>query len=286
MKNNKQLDKEIQEWLRGKSNPKIIQELEVLEMNEDFLKDISILRKKWANIIKDYLFYLKKFTEKGLKILADAGALDKLRAGSSEPPIDPCTSKDKKELKSLQLKAYKPLENEIFIKDLIDLCKKYKVFPVSIWYRSIQLYVVYGQFLPTDKWFGVGLSNYASNEEILTMPKDLNFAIKIEENKETSEPELFIQIFENTSLGDIEKNWNFIVKQKDKLKKVKDIKKNYYPLKNLERNKKIRELDKQGKSDWEIQEEIFGEITDVDFGKIENKRKNLIKQTRHKYKDK
>lgn len=277
-----ELNEALKELYRRDVNPKIRQKMEILEMNDDFLKDMSVLRKKWANAVKEYNFYFKKIINKAFKKGADDD-IKKIIMGGTKPTGDQYTLKDKKEFKVLGEKAYKPLQDKLFNEDVVALCKKYKLFPTSIWKYPIQISVVFGEFFPASNWLTVGLSGFASNKEIMTIPQDLNFAIKIENHKETNEPELFIQIFENTSLGDVEKNWKLIAKEKEKLKGIKDIKKNYYPLKNIEKAKIIKDLRKQGKSDWEIQEEIFGEITDVNFGKIENKRKNSVKQIGYQY---
>ena len=149
------------------------------------------------------------------------------------------------------------------------------------------LYIATGHFYSPHSWFGVGLANHTAIkdlEDVLNLPRDLNFGIKIENNKVTKEPELFVQIFENTSLRDLENNWHIVAKQQKKLKEQKGIGKKFYPLKNLDKAKRIKELREQGKSDWEIQEEIYGEAGDLDFGKVENKRKGLVKQIRNFYK--
>ncbi|MDD4530542.1 MAG: hypothetical protein PHO80_03270, partial [Candidatus Gracilibacteria bacterium] len=52
-----ELNEVLKELYRKDVNPKIRQKMEILEMNDDFLKDMFVLRKKWANVVKEYNFY-------------------------------------------------------------------------------------------------------------------------------------------------------------------------------------------------------------------------------------
>ncbi|MDD5146044.1 MAG: hypothetical protein PHF44_04350 [Candidatus Pacebacteria bacterium] len=286
------LDKKANEILRKNVSPKIKQKMELLELNQNFLKDISVLRRKHSKLVKEYNFNFKKIAPKFLKITINALLWNKIKTEDSETSDSSAplfTPKDKNRFKSLSKKAYKPLEDKNLNKDIIDLCGKYKIYPANLWKHTLGVFIATKCFAPPTHWFRVGLGNYETKEErkdIFKLPPNLNFAVKIEDNKETNEPELFIQIFENTSLRDLEKNWQTVFEQQKKLKEIKDTKKRFYPLFNLEKAKKIQELRKKGKSDWEIQEEIFGENSNLNFGKIENKRKNIVKQIRHQYKKK
>lgn len=282
------LDKKANEILRENISPKIKQKMELLELNPSFLKDISNLQNKYKKIAQEYNIYLKKIWLKYDKIMANAGIWEKIKNGDFKYTLSP-TPKDLKRFNSLGKKAYKPLTDKNFNKDIMNLCKKYKIYPIDYWRNTLQVFIAIGNFAPPSFWFKTGIENYMTKDEkknIFKLPPKLNFGIKIEDNKETNEPELFVQIFENTSLRDLEKNWQIIFEQQKKLKEIKGIKKHYYPLKNLEKAIKIKELKEQRKSDWEIQEEVFGENINLNFGKIENKRKNIVKQIRHQYKKK
>jgi len=285
------LDKEIEGLFRKNISPKIKQKMELLELNPEFLKDVSNLQRKYKKTAQEYNIYLKKIWLKYDKIMANAGIWNKIKTGSFKPTncANLITPKDKKIFKSLATKAYKPLRSKEFNKDILNLCKKHKLYPNNLWRYPLQLFIATRHFVPPTNWFTTGLAKYFTKEEkrnILRLPSDLNFSIKIEANKETKEPELFVQIFENTSLRDLEKNWQTVFEQQKKLKEIKDTKKRFYPLFNLGKAKKIQELRKKGKSDWEIQEEIFGENSNLNFGKIENKRKDAIKRIRSFYKKK
>ena len=286
------LDIEAEQKLRENISPKIRQKIEVLEARPDFLDDIAKMREKHADPIRIFNTNLQKNWQKFDEMVANAGIWNKIRKGEFTPknPADISTLLTPKNLEgfgALDLAAYEPLKDKNFCKDAIELCQKYECLPISYWKQPIQIYIATGHLYSPHSWFGVGLANHTAIkdlEDVLKLPRDLNFGIKIENNKETKEPELFVQIFENTSLRDLENNWHIVAKQQKKLKEQKGIEKKFYPLKNLDKAKKIKELRKQGKSDWEIQEEIYGDVGDLDFAKIENKRKGLIKQIRNFYK--
>lgn len=286
------LDIEAEQKLRENISPKIRQKIEVLEARPDFLDDIAKLREKHKDPIKVLNTNLQKNWQKFDEMLANAGIWNKIKKGEFTPknPTDISTlltPKDLEEYGAIGFEAYKPLEDKNFCKDTIELCQKYECLPISYWKQTMQIYIATGHLHSPHSWFGVGMANHTAikdAEDIFKLPRDLNFGLKIETNKETKEPELFVQIFENTSLRDLENNWHIIAKQQKKLKEQKGVEKKFYPLKNLDKAKRIKELREQGKSDWEIQEEIYGDIGDVDFGKIENKRKGLIKQIRNFYK--
>jgi hypothetical protein len=142
-------------------------------------------------------------------------------------------------------------------------------------------------FVATEKFYFLNLGYQIKRNEnkYLDLLNGANFTMFVKEEKTTKELELFIQIFENTSLDDIKKYWKSILKYQKILKENKKIGKRYYPLKKLGEAKEIFDLDKRkGMSDWEKQEEIYGEVGDLNFGAIECKRKNKLKQIRHQYK--
>jgi len=128
----------------------------------------------------------------------------------------------------------------------------------------------------------------------------MNFGLKIEENKKTKEEELFIQIYETTSLQDVKKYWHTVKYYKDKLKRKKKINKGYSPKRSLGAAEKLFELEKITKSkkyyeptsDKWINEKITDQKKALEiYGKKlsnkkeEQKAKNRIKQIRHRYKN-
>jgi len=107
-----------------------------------------------------------------------------------------------------------------------------------------------------------------------------------------------MQIFENTCLRDLEKNWQVVLEQQKKLKELKNIKKRFYPFKNLPIAKKLIETDKKKQAIY--YEPVSGKpikITDIDKAleiypdiplskREELKAGNRLKQIRHQYKKK
>ncbi|MDD5146055.1 MAG: hypothetical protein PHF44_04410 [Candidatus Pacebacteria bacterium] len=305
MQNNKILDKEIEQWFRRDISPKIKQKMELLELNKGFLKNISNLKKKHKKLVREYNLYLKKIWFKLDKIWANTGIWNKIKTGNFK--LADCanliTPKDKKIFNSLEIKAYKPFEDKEFNKDAIGLCKKYKLYPANLWRHSLILYIATGHFTPLSYWLKTGLDKFMTKEEkknILKLPPKLNFAVKIETNKETKEPELFVQIFENTSLRDLDKNWQIVFEQQKKLKELKNIKKRFYPFKNLSIMEKLIKIDKKKKEIY--YEPVSGKsikikMTDINKAlkiypnipfnrKEELKAGNRLKQIRHQYKKK
>lgn len=263
-------------FLEGVS-PKISKKIQLLRINKNFLRDVNILREKWTGLIDEYNLGFKKITEKLSKIWR------KYKVKGS-PLSHPLTKKEKDKFSFLARQTYEVLKNKDFNKDATSLAKKHTLYPTNLWRHPLILFIVTKKFFPVSYWLKIGLENHFPTKEIIAPLEDLNFAIEIRNNKETNEPELFIQIFENTILRDLKKNWKLITKCQKKLKKLKGIKKRDYILKNLKIAKKLNELDKKEKSDWIKQEKIYGEIKGLDFGKEEKKRKNRIKQIRHRYK--
>jgi len=271
-------DEEIENLFLSLSNPKITQKIEYLRIDEKKKKKVKVLRKKWASLIKEFNSCFKKFENfesmKSIKFVN--GKLKKNLFSSKEKFVG----------KGLGEKINKIVLNPDFNKDIINLTKESKLYPLEHWSFTIMRYVLTKSFLSPIYSAKMGLEKYFPVKEIFTIPKDLNFAIKMEENKKTKEPELFVQIFEHTILRKLKKNWRLIMKCQKRLRKTKEIKKGYYPDKLLEIEKKLAKLDLKKMSDWEKQEDVYGEIDSLDFGPIENKRKNRLKKVRQRLKKK
>ncbi len=270
---------EIENLLLETSNPKIRQKIELLRINKEFQKRAKSLRKKWINLVKDFNYCLGK-----IKNLPSIKKSIKLVDG--EFKIPPPSKEEKAVAKSLEEKIKKVFLNSDFEKDIINLAKKSKLYPLEYWRYAVMLYILDKHFFSPAYFLKIGLEKRFPKKEISNIPKDLNFAIKIEKNKKTKEPELFVQIFENTILRDLKKNWKLITECQKKLKEIKKIEKRYYPDRNLEIEKKLVKLDSKKRSDWEMQEEIYGPVEDLDFGKIENKRKDNLRKIRQRLKKK
>ncbi len=191
-------------------SPKIKQKIELLRINPKFEKDIQSLRKKRSNLIKecDYLYSNVE------RLLLDTEI--------TENDLKVISNPNKKEEKTKKTEEVKKLGN-IFInkdfdKDSCDLAKKYKLYPIKWWKEVLKMHILQDFLFSPSFLFQTDSINYSkknknSNPEI---KPDLNFSIKI--RKINKVPELFVQIFENTSRDDISKNWKIIKKQQEILK--------------------------------------------------------------------
>ncbi len=289
-----------EDFLLGTLSPKIRQKVKLLEINSDFIKDVNFLRKKWKNLIAEYNLLEKKWINEvdrlgkkyHIPVRKDISEMMKLSEISTE--------KEEHHLLYFKKEQRDILLNKEIDKDIKELASKFKLFPVSIWSIPLIFFVITKEFL-----FGSNLlMPYPDEGEPTRINiKDLNFSIEIRRNPDTEENELLVQIFNDTSIGDIKKHWNLINEYKEKLKKDKGIfNKRYYPLKNLENYKKLEELDKDDTrvsreeendndmtsekayklTDIEKAEEVYGEGVLRNKTKIENK----LKQMRHQYKKK
>jgi len=286
----KDFKKEIEKDFLEKSNPKIKQKIELLKLNKRFLKDVDILRKKWADLIDKYHFLGKEWVGRVIKLQ------DKYKIQKPTEFFNLITEKEKNGLWSLKQQELNVLKNDKLERDFIELAEKYKLYPTNLWKFLMEFYVIDYWFLPFVKFLGLETEPYSSYENFLHLPNNLNFAIKIKNNKETKEPELFIQVFEDTSSEDIKKNWKVIKECQNKLREIKGIKKRYYPLKNLEIARKLAELDKKDYFDNVLVEDKKVKVNDITkaeeiYGELplnkkkEQRAKNKIKQIRHQYKE-
>jgi len=286
-------NEKMQGWLSEAKDPKIEQTIRLLKINKKFLNDIAILRKKWSSLTIEHKAPIDKVAIEVVKMI-DRGFPNK------ESPFTP-NEEEEKNLLSFGKSAEQNLfTNAKFNQDISSLCKKYKLYPISLWQSKVIILIVTNDFSSSNKLAGEGLIEHSSPEEVSQIPEDMNFGLKIEENKKTKEEELFIQIYETTSLQDVKKYWHTVKYYKDKLKKNKKINKNYYPRKSLKNAEEVFKLDKPTKSkkyyeptlDKWINEkindqkkalEIYG--NNLSNKKEEQKAKNRIKQIRHRYKN-
>jgi len=279
----KELNKRTEDHFLQDVNTKISQKVKLLRLNNDFIKEAKILRKKWHDITKEWGNFLKK-----LVMLYN---LDSVEIIPNQklilPPISPRET-------TLIINLFKSVDiggkilDKDFQQDIIDLAKKYKLYPAEQWKEFVMVYILTELFIPATYFFKLGLENYIPKLELLKVPPTLNFFPIIKENETTKEPELLVKIFDNTSRKDLMDNWSVVAGAQKKLRELKGFKKRYYPRKieNIEIEQKIKELKKQGKSDWEIQELIYGEKGGLDFGPEENRAKAKIRQIRHREKKK
>ena len=121
-------DKEqIKIWLSEAENPKIKQQIDLLKINENFLNDIDSLKKKWGDFVKEYIVPMKKIENTFFQIIQ--------RAYLKKETPPKLTKQENKNLTNWG-KVFRKGElfiNTKFNKDLFNLSKKYKLYPVSLW---------------------------------------------------------------------------------------------------------------------------------------------------------
>jgi hypothetical protein len=266
-------------------NPKIKQKIELLRLDKNFNNKVESLRQKWPILIKNLADGFDKIME-----FMDT---DHTTVKDGQLIIPPPTSDQIAAGKSSADEIFKSLTNKEFDNDIIELTKEARLYPIIFWKEAIKNYVLTGLLFPMSYYLQMELGNSLSKDEIFKVPENLNFAPSIKINDTTKEPELFIQIFETTSLQDIKNNWNIIANCQKSLRENKNIKR-YYPLKNIGNAEKLLDIDKFSSyidpdgSDAEVYSElakakkIFGKISNN--GKAKQQAKNKVKQLRHQYK--
>jgi len=268
--------KEIEKWLSEWNLPKTDQKIEDLKINPNFLRNITILRKKWANFINKH----KAFIDKILKLTIK----NQNKSHLNKTKHYKLSKKDLNKLSLIGKQHQWLFKNAEFNKDIFACAKKYKLYPIKNWQYPLTFFTVTNNFDPPNYWPSLELQAYSSMQEMIQLPRNMNFNLQIKDNEETNESELWIHLYENTTLQELKKHWKVINNYQDKLKRIKNTGKRYYPRKNMKKEKQSIELDKTNLSDWEKQEKIYGEIKSSDFGPEEKKRKTRLKVMRYRYK--
>jgi len=301
-----EIDKQISDLFRFNSHKTTKQKIRLLESSKYFQNDVFDLRKKYPKVVNEYRVNFSNLSKKLCEEIFLKNNLEneiKNKAKNEEQALKLLSlsikkiSKEniEKEYKKLALETVKPLKDKSFNKDIIEICERYKLYPIENWLYSIMVYVVFDQLPPPDFLLGAGLDGYLSRDEIVRLPQDLNFSLKIETNKTTKEKELFIKVFDNTTLkDDLRKHWHIIEKMQKILRKEKGIKR-YHVIKNLPIMEKLSKKEETMIYDAVLGREV--KINDIDraleiyedipFDKKEEKKAgNRIKQIRHRHKKK
>jgi len=176
----------------------------------------------------------------------------------------------------LSKKQDKPLFNGKIWEDALTISKNFKLYPSDEW-SSVITFLIFDN----DKAKSFLDKCYFTDPMLLSGIKNCSIVKRLHDL--TGESELMIKIYPDTSLDDIKISWKAISKEQALLR-GEHKKKRWYPLRNIEIAKKIQQLKKDSISDWEVQEKLFGEITDINFGKEERRRCARIRQTRKRYK--
>jgi len=273
----------IQEILISVNNPKIRQKMKLLIVNRKFLKDIVSFKKRWNSLIRKYNSIIratnKKFPPKLLLEYIEG----------------------KKQMSDATIRAYfSPLHragdlimNSDIDNEILNITKKYKLFPLYLWRLEIKFFIFNGFFGPSG---GYVLSDYKlfRNEGL---PLDTNFGVRIVKNPETGETEILLHIYDDTTEQDIKKYWKYINQYQKTLRNLRG-KKRYYPLKNLDKIKKLFKEDKKKSITYtnpiEVKivkekntdlKKIYKIYENIPFKKdAEYKAINRLKQMRHQYK--
>ena len=208
------------------------QKAELLIANSDFQNEIVKLRNRW-NIPKDGFRTNKESMEWEHRLIRESD--EYIKSKEFQQALNKIRDKKKlTEKKQALRKLNLAIPLNAFRQDLISLERKFKL--ESDWENFLRGYVLTNRINP-------------SGRPIITTKLNI----------ETGERELYIQIFGNTTLKDIERIWP----------EVKIIQKNLFQakgrfkkMKKLKRNKRILELTQQGFSGEEIRKKIkeeFGE---------------------------
>ncbi len=301
MENNKKLEEQVEELFMLNSHKTTKQKIRLLKLNKNFQKDIFDLRVKHKKIIKEFLFNSKELIKELVNNLFDRNLVSQLKNAKDvkmawEPMSVAMKKKPKQKIKNrcnnIATRILKTSEDKLFNEDIIAICNKYKLYPIENWCLPIISYSAFNHIPPSDLLLGKELEGYLPREEIIKLPQNMNFSPKIIINKITGEKELYIKLFDNTTLkSDLKKNWHIIEKLQKTLRNEKGIKR-YYALKNLPimeklsgKNNKIYDpvLDREiKKTDIDIALETY---QDIPFNKKEEKKAgNRIKQIRHQQK--
>ena len=276
-------------------HPEILQTWELLKLNPSFKKDLKKLRTKWKIILekdkfrKNKLASLLKNYYKENDII-NPNFFDKLRA-----------IKEDKNILKLTGNGAKYYFDKNIEKDFIKIALKYKLTPVNFWADVIRgLFFNYG-FFNNPSFFNHFVQSLAleNNNTPIVIPTG-RFEIKITKDGRSREKRLSLNLFKGCSLRDIKDDWSCISNILKKLD-IHQRGKRYYPLKNLSKFKKLKNLDKRPReesyydfasgeeellkyTDLEKAEEIYGEGAILKASRNKNKLKQMRCQYRKRTK--
>ena len=141
------------------------------------------------------------------------------------------------------------------------LLKKYRLTPEDLWDEGLFSLIFDGQFQ---------IGNYFLGDNFLVF-------VDVEKNYK---PQVYVQIFENTSINDLRRGWTKII---EKIRDQAIGKKRYYPLEGLKDMQQLQKIDNDypRATDYEKQEKLFGEASGENWGAIEKNRKKKLKNLRY-----
>lgn len=223
-----------------KQSARINQKIKVLINRPDFQADISFLRDKW-NIPKD-----------GIKTEKDNENWNDWILAETDDYYDKNWAKDIKIMSDLR-KVEKYDEADA-IKKKINRSAPLNAFNDDIW-------VVIRNYGLTPKWHG-GLKSYLLSNNPDQLKSQTGLTVSFNWDHGMLRPS--IEFDADTRIEDLKRAWTWARKL---LKKNKNSK--FQPIKNFERDKRIYELDKEGKTVEDIGEIIQTEFNeDLDYNHI------------------
>ncbi|MSU73933.1 hypothetical protein EXS56_02205 [Candidatus Kaiserbacteria bacterium] len=252
----------LSQWLDKKYRLK----LERLALKSDFVSEMKSLQRKHLHLIKKH----RKYQE-----LTGVAALACFKEGYYDEQGNYISGVfDEQCLKRKKVPQYNKKTAELLLDkklrdESIGLAKKFKLYPAEEWSNII----VSIFFCPPE-------CNYltaAMYDDPFFMKKTKNCVVVARVNPSTNEEELLLKIFPDTSIDDVKKSWPVVAEQQKQLR-TRLGQKRFYPHKNLKIAEKIKKLKEQGVSEWEIQEQVYGESMGLDFGKEEVKKKARIRK--------
>ena len=255
MKN--EIDILIKDWL----DPKFKQKIEKLSLRIDFVNEIETLKIKSKILIDEHSKYRNLMVKNASKCYKN-GAMN-----------EECLKIN--HVADFSRKATEILLDRTLCENTINLAKKFKLYPSEEWSNIIISLIFFST--------GTSFLNATMYNDPFLLHKTKNCVVSKRKNDLTNEEELFIKIYPDTSLDDIKESWKVIMIHQVLLRKQFNSKR-FYPFKNLETAKKIKELDTKKMSDWERQEEVYGRSDGPNWGKEEVKKKARVRQIRHRSK--
>jgi len=242
------------------------QQIELLSPNKEFEQAILRLRKEFRSTRSDH--------QKSISALVRLLGTDVIMMSSADQEDYLSRLYDRKETPTISTQQSKELAAAA-----VQIAKSFKLHPTQEWSWIIEELALANDFdiprvlIRANPWFKkaskYGFGVLSNCYPTLTI------------NPATKEKEILLRIYADTSLGDVKESWNYVKRLQATLKKEHRIKQ-WYPLKNIKVAQKLMELDKTNLSDGEKQEMLFGEHGGTDFGEVEKKRSNRMRQIRYK----
>ena len=261
-------------------NPRILQDWNILRLNQNFIKDIEQLKKKWKDPLEKDRISGKKI-HSFFKNNCKRNKIDKPNIYDFMKTI--VGKKESSDFHRVFKKSIKFYFNKKLDNDLLKIAKKYKLYPLAFWINILRPFFFSNYFLNP---FLIGKEFIRKGEVIFQSSGD-RLETKIINDKKTGEKRLSLVLFDDCSLVDIKSHWNYISYKLKEIRKEKiKGKKRYYP-RNLDTAKTLVDLDRRkGLSDYEKADELWGESKGVSktTGRRETKRKNKVKNIRYRTK--